>query len=277
MWIGNMQTNTASIADIDIRTAHFYRRSIRALRAGGVHFLVGGAFALRQYTGIARNTKDFDIFVKPVDRDRVLAILAGQGCQTEITFEHWLGKAFCDDDFVDVIYRSGNGISEVDDGWFELARTVEIFGEQVLLCPPEETIWSKAFIQERERFDGADIAHMLRVTARTLDWPRLLWRFGEHWRILFAHVVLFGFIYPAERNHIPVWVTEELSRRLLHEARTVPPPAPICNGSLLSRLQYLIDVESWDYIDARVLPRGTMTSDEAERWTEAGIEEHGLP
>ena len=31
-----------------------------------------------------------------------------------------------------------------------------------LVVPAEEMIWSKAFIQERERFDGADIHHLLR-------------------------------------------------------------------------------------------------------------------
>jgi hypothetical protein len=272
-----MQTDTARITDIDERTASLYRQAILALQQADIPFLVGGAFALRHFAGIARNTKDFDIFVRPVDRDRALKALAAHGYRTEVTFDHWLGKARCDDDVIDVIYRSGNGISEVDEAWFEHAREVEIFGVRTKLCPPEETIWSKAFIQERERFDGADIAHILRVMAPTLDWRRLIDRFGAHWRVLSSHVVLFGFIYPSERDRIPAWVIEELSARLLDETSAVPPCERVCNGTLLSRRQYLSDIQDWGYVDGRLLPRGSMTDSDVERWTEAGLAEHGAP
>jgi hypothetical protein len=33
----------------------------------------------------------------------------------------------------------------------------------------EEVIWSKAFVTERERYDGADIMHVLLACAETLD------------------------------------------------------------------------------------------------------------
>jgi hypothetical protein len=58
----------------------------------------------------------------------------------------------------------------------------------------EETIWSKAFVMERERYDGADIAHLLRASAERLDWHRLLERFDAHWPVLLSHLILFGFI-----------------------------------------------------------------------------------
>ncbi len=57
-------------------------------------------------------------------------------------------------------------------------------------------IWSKAFIMERERYDGADIAHLILACGRDLDWRRLLGRFGRRWRVLLSHLVLFGFVYP---------------------------------------------------------------------------------
>jgi hypothetical protein len=41
-------------------------------------------------------------------------------------------------------------------------------------------IWSKAFIMERERFDGADVMHLIHENANRLDWNRLLERFGQH-------------------------------------------------------------------------------------------------
>src|SRR5262249_17967308 len=152
---------------------------LATLQRAGLPFLVGGAYALERYTCIRRNTKDFDIFVRPADSRRVLDVLAAAGYRTEVTFSHWLGKAYCGDDFLDVIFSSGNGLARVDDEWFLYAVGAEVFGLLVKLCPPEEMIWQKAYIVERERYDGADVAHLLRGCGPRLDWPRLLRRFGR--------------------------------------------------------------------------------------------------
>src|SRR6476620_11210083 len=100
------------------RCYDFYCHAMETLLIADVQFLVGGAFALQRYTGIARDTKDFDLFVRPGDIDRALAALSAVGYATELTYPHWLGKAWQGDDFVDVIFSSGNGVAEVDGGWF---------------------------------------------------------------------------------------------------------------------------------------------------------------
>ena len=102
----------------------------------------------------------------------------------------------------------------VDDQWFEHATEREVLGVRVLVAPPEESLWSKAFVMERERFDGADVAHIILAHGERLDWDRLIERFGEHWRVLLAHLVLFGFIYPSMRSKVPPAVLEELMERL---------------------------------------------------------------
>jgi hypothetical protein len=252
----------------------FYVRSMRLLDEAGVEFLVGGAYAFERYTGIARHTKDFDIFVHPRDVQRVLQTLGAAGCETELPFPHWLGKARCGDDFVDVIFSSGNGIAAVDDEWFAHSVPEEVFGRPVRLVPAEEMIWSKAFIMERERFDGADVAHILRASAERIDWTRLVARFGDDWRVLMAHLILLGFIYPGERHRIPPGIMSELSARLQRELATPEPGARVCRGTILSRAQYLVDIERWGYIDPRLAPQGNMTEREAEIWT-AGIAHDG--
>jgi hypothetical protein len=140
---------------------------------------------------------------------------------------------------------------------------------RVKLSPAEEMIWSKAFIMERERFDGGDILHLILRCGPTLDWPRLLRRFGAHWRVLLAHLVVFGFVYPSERTSIPQWVMDQLLVRLQKEMTETPPAARICRGPLISRAQYLIDIEQWGYADARLGPNGVMTEAEIARWTAA--------
>jgi hypothetical protein len=256
---------------LDEETCTFYRHAIEVLDGSGVPYLVGGAFALERYTGISRYTKDFDVFVRPADVETALKAFEQAGYTTEMSFPHWLGKAYCGDMFVDLIFSSGNGLAEVDDLWFANAREADVLGRPVKVVPAEEVIWSKTFVMERERYDGADVAHMIRATAPELDWRRLIGRYGRNWRVLFSHLVLFGFIYPGERDLVPTWVMEHFTERLREETNS-PPPAEadkLCQGTLISRQQYLIDVEQWGYTDARTMPMVKMTEDDIEHWTES--------
>lgn len=264
---------------LDPETRAFYRRALTRLQEAGVPFLVGGAYAFERYTGIARHTKDLDIFMREADYPRALAALEADGCRGEVPFPHWLAKAHCGDHFVDLIFGSGNGVAPVDDNWFHYAVDETVLGVPVQVVPAEEMIWQKALIMERERFDGADVAHVLRARADQLDWDRLLDRFGEHWPVLLSHLILFGYIYPEERSKIPARVLRSLLRRaessLPTDAEERPDGAdgPVCNGTVLSRTQYVVDVEEWGYQDARVEPLGPMTADAAANWTEAGLEQ----
>jgi len=266
---------TTAGARLDPVSREFYRRVMGGLEARGIPFLVGGAYAFERYTGIARHTKDFDLFVHPRDVDRALETLAADGCTTDVPFPHWLAKAQCGADVVDLIYSSGNGVALVDDDWFRHSVEDVVLDAPVRLIPAEEMIWSKAFIMERERYDGADVAHILRACADQLDWPRLLHRFDVHWRVLLQHLVVFGFIYPCERARVPAAVVRELMGRLDREL-TRPAADRVCQGTLVSRAQYLVDVQHWGYDDPRLAPQGNMTSEERERWT-AGIADDGPP
>lgn len=263
-----MQTIRAG-HDLDENKKSFYRRSIDVLQKAGVPFLVGGAFAIERYTGISRKTKDFDVFVVREQMEAALEAFRRAGYRAELTFPHWLGKAFEGELFVDIIYSSGNGIAPVDAVWFEHSRKGIVFDREVDLTPPEESLWSKAFIMERERFDGADIAHLLHATALDMDWHRLLKRFNGHWRVLFIHLVLFGYIYPSRRDAIPAWVMRTLSDRLASEINDDPMAVDLCRGTVLSRAQYLPDIDGGVFVDGRLLPWGLMTEEDVNHWTAA--------
>lgn len=253
---------------LDIQAGEFYRMVMNTLRDGGVDFLVGGAFAFARYTGIYRMTKDFDVFVRRADSRRALDVLAAAGFQTDLTFPHWLGKAYKGEDFVDLIYGSGNGTAPVDDGWFEHAVEAELLGVPIRLVPAEEMIWQKAFIMERERYDGADVMHLMRARAEQLDWRRLVDRFAAQYRILLVNLLLFGFVYPGERTRVPGWAMEELLGRLDRDLDHDSAVDRLCQGTIMSREQFLIDVERWGYADGRV-ERGNMTEEEVADWTAA--------
>ncbi|RPJ33299.1 MAG: hypothetical protein EHM35_10655 [Planctomycetaceae bacterium] len=248
-----------AVDELEPRIYNFYCAALSLLQRAQVPFLVGGAYAFAQLTGIVRHTKDLDIFTRRKDYERVLQVLSAAGYRTEVTDPRWLAKAYSGEDFIDVIFSSGNAIAEVDDAWFEHAVDAKVMGLAVQLCPPEETIWSKAFVMERERYDGADIAHLLRAYGHRLDWDRLLDRFDAHWRVLFSHLILFGFIYPGERECIPPCVMEDLLDRLRSEVHLIPTAGQLCQGTLLSKAQYATDIERWGYQDVRLLPLNQKT------------------
>jgi hypothetical protein len=187
-------------------TAAFYRRALQLLVDASIPFLVGGAFAHACFTGIRRTTKDLDLFIRRDDLDRISDLMLAEGWHCDMPYPHWLAKVYDGEDFIDLIFNSGNGLTPVDDTWFRRNQKAEVLGVPVRIANVEDSLTSKAFIMERERFDGADIAHLIQATAEHLDWKGLLRRFGTHWRVLLAHLDLFGYIYPGERHRIPAWV-----------------------------------------------------------------------
>jgi hypothetical protein len=231
--------------------------ALRALNAAGVQFLVAGAYAFFAYTGIFRDTKDLDVFLREDDLDKAFEALERAGFRTELLDPTWIGKAYRGEWYVDLIFSSGNGVAVVDELWFESARPGSVMGVDVLLAPPEEIIWSKAFVLERERYDGADVNHLVRAFGEELDWDRVLFRFDRYWEVLLSHLLLFRFTYPGERSKVPDRVLELLFARAAEELGT-DHPRPLCRGNLISRVQYRHDLDQLGYEDGR-------SWDEAER------------
>jgi hypothetical protein len=250
----------------DPLAADVYRAVLWHLREAGIPYLVGGTYALEHHAGLVRSTKDLDLFVRRADWSRISDALAGAGIECELVFSHWLGKAHRNGLVVDMIFAGGNGLVEVDDDWFARGIPSFVVDVPVHLVTAEDMIWSKAFVMERERFDGADVLHIIRRSGATLDWNRLIECFGSHAGVLLAHVILFRFVYPGLREVVPQRVVDDLWRRA---AMPDEAPAHLCRGTLVSRGQYLIDVHEWGYLDARELPTGRMTAQQIREWTAA--------
>ena len=172
---------------VETPSREFFREAMEFLSQARIPFLVGGTFAFVHQAGIDRSTKDLDIFVRPADVQRLLRASTDAGYEADLVFSHWLAKIRSPSGFVDVIFSSGNGVAVVDDQWFEYATEREVLGVKVQVAPPEESIWSKAFVMERERFDGADVAHIILAVGDQLDWQRLIDRFGAQRALQGAH------------------------------------------------------------------------------------------
>lgn len=225
--------------------------AIEALNRAGVPFLVGGAYAFAAYTGIYRDTKDLDVFLRKRDALPALEVLANEGWRTERTDEVWIYKAFFGEWYVDVIFNSGNGVSEVDDEWFSHPLPGTIRSHSVLFVPPEEMIWSKAFVLERERYDGADVLHLFDGAGARMNWAHLLERFERYWEVLLSYLLLFRFAYPSERDVVPRWLMLELVSRTLDTVEEGSWQQRLCRGNLLSRVNFRLDIEERGYLNGR--------------------------
>ena len=229
------------------RRNQFYRDVLDAIAQQQIPFLVAGAYALRRHAGIFRDTKDLDLFCKAGDYPRILKLLIELGFKTEITDARWIAKAFKGDHYVDLIFNSVNGIVPVEDSWFERAAKMEIFDAEWPCLSAEDLLWCKIYIQDRTRYDGADVNHIILKQGEAMDWRYILMRTEQHWQLLLSQLINFQFVYPSQQDMVPKWLMEELLDRQQDIMALPAAVDAVCRGPLVSQTQYETDVREWGY------------------------------
>ena len=226
----------------------FYQEGIVLLEGSGAKFMLGGGFATFHYTGMFRDTKDLDVFCPPSEYPKILKYFSQKGYETQLTDVRWLAKIFKGEYFIDVIFNSVNNICTVDDTWLDNASAGEFAGLPVKFISAEDLIWCKSYVQNRERFDGADINHVILKYGKKLNWERLLRRMDAHWHLLLAGLITFQFVYPADFTEIiPRWLFDELVKRAQEQYDLPAPMERVCRGPVIDNTQYSVDVKEWDY------------------------------
>jgi hypothetical protein len=228
-----------------------YRRALQALNGASISFVVAGAYAIYEHTGIYRQTKDLDLFVEPSVVIPAARALHDAGFVMRLEELHWLAKGFVGEKFVDLIYGMGNGVAFIDDAWFAHSRPGVLAAQPVRIAPAEELIWHRLFINERHRHDMSDIVHLLLCEGDMLDWEHLLSRVGEHWPLLLAQLQMFSYVYPGYRTNVPAWVSERLMERARADVARAEEDADVTRGPLISRFSFAIDVREWGFEDPR--------------------------
>ncbi len=228
----------------------FYKQILLLLKESGIEFMVGGSFAVFEYTSTMRETKDMDIYCRPRDYAEILRFFAQKdGYDTQLTDVRWLAKIFDQEGrFIDIIFDTVNNICKVDDAWFARSRDAVVFDMPVRLISPEDLLWGKMYVMNRERYDGADVNHLLLKQGKTLDWELLHEMMEPNWHILLSHLLMFQFVYPADYREI---LPRELFEKLIERARIqydIPAPVEkVCRGPWIDQTQYQIDIKEWDY------------------------------
>jgi Nucleotidyl transferase of unknown function (DUF2204) len=224
--------------------ATLFEEVLTVLEEKHVPYAVSGAFALRQHTGICRFTKDLDLFMTAETSKHAFTHLRERGFECEVCDPVWLAKARKDEFFVDLITGMSNGVIVVEDSWIERAQPAVVHGVKTRVLAPEELVASKLFVAKRERFDGADIAHVIYGTYKAFDWKRELELVGENWEILFWSLVLFRYVYPAQTHYVPAEVWQELLEKFQKAVTTRDSKARF-RGSLVDENMFAIDLNEW--------------------------------
>jgi hypothetical protein len=197
--------------------------TLRRLRARRIPILLAGGYVFSHYSGLWRGTKDLDFLVGEADFVRSIEVLQGLGLrdyyEVETYDRSWIYRAYQPTGgaplIVDAIYRFPNRVDAVDASWFARGVPGQFAGEAVRFVAPEDLIWMKLFIVQRERCDWPDLLNIIRGQRGQLDWEHLLRRAGEHWRLLGALVDVYDWLSPRERDFIPDGFRAELNRRRL--------------------------------------------------------------
>lgn len=221
-----------------------FRDALRLMNDSGLPYAVSGAFALHEHTGIWRNTKDLDLFLPSEQLSPSLERFKAAGFETEVPDPIWLGKAWRDGYFIDLITGMSNAIIQVDQTWIDRATRGTVLGIETPILSPEELVASKIFVTRRERFDGADVTHLIYATRDSLDWDRVFQLVGDHWEMLLWSLMFFRYIYPRHANEVPRRVWHSLMEKLENALANPELDAPF-RGSLIDENMFAIDVKEW--------------------------------
>jgi hypothetical protein len=191
-----------------------YQRVMQEAERLGVTFAFGGAFATAVYTGELRNTKDFDFYVLPSERDTMIEATRRAGLADyfeRLQYDRsWIYRASDGDVLVDVIWAMANQRADVDASWLNRGPQVEIRGERLRAIPIEELIWSKLYVLQRDRTDWGDVLNLIAAQAGAIDWTHLLNRLGSDTPLLAAALGIFAWLTPGRAQVIPLTVWQRL-------------------------------------------------------------------
>lgn len=191
-----------------------YSEVIRDAYRRGIEFAIGGGHAVASYILYRQSTKDLDFYVVPEDRNRMIEVLDECGLKDYYDVHEydrkWIYRSHSNDFIVDVIWSMPNQRAQVDREWLRRGPEIELFGQRVRLLAPEELIWAKLYVLQRDRSDWPDILNLIYATAPRLDWDHLLSRIGDDAPLLGAVLTIFRWLCPDGARELPAGLCERL-------------------------------------------------------------------
>jgi hypothetical protein len=186
-----------------------------AVQAVGVPFVLHGAFALAAYTNRWRNTKDVDIVIRELDRERAITALRGAGFEDyfeQLAYDRsWIFRGVKGDMIFDIIWGLPNHRVIIDDPWFQRATPLWLRGRLFAIAPIEEVVRVKLYVFQRERCDWIDVMNLLAATVDRLDWRWLVERMDADLPLLQGALSVFNWLTPERAQLLPGWLREQFA------------------------------------------------------------------
>ena len=186
-----------------------YERVMKTATKRRIPYALGGALAMGAYTDRWRPCKDIDMYVLPADKDRMMRVFSDCGLTDyydQVPYDRrWIFRGYQAETncIVDAIWAMANMRAHVDEGWLTRGREFRTEGITFRVLPPEELIWSKLYVMQRERCDWPDVLNIMYSTAPTLDWHLLLSRVEDDMPLLKGVLSIFAWMCPSCADYIP--------------------------------------------------------------------------
>jgi hypothetical protein len=166
------------------------------------------------YTGVGRYTKDLDLYILPEHREWAIDVMGQCGLEDYFDIKpynrEWIYRAFNGDIIVDSIWAMANRRADVDTAWLERGPVIRMFDQEFPVIPPEELIWSKLYVLQRDRCDWPDILNLICATGPSLDWNHLLRRVEDDLPLVKGLVSVFSWVSPERAKQLPSWIWKKL-------------------------------------------------------------------
>jgi len=218
---------------------NLYKLAIDKLREQGIRFAVGGGLAFSEYSGRVRNTKDLDLYVFPADRERAIQAVLNVGFE-DYYDQHpydrsWIFRSCNGPVIVDIMWTAPNHRMVVDPRWLTRGRDVEVYGTRLKMLPPEELIWAKLFVLQRDRCDWPDLLNIVSSVGHLLDWRHLVDRLGKDVCLLGSLLSAYRWMCPEQAGVLPTWLWERVGLR----------PMPIISDETCEQRASVLDSRDW--------------------------------
>ena len=168
---------------------------------------------------------------------------------------NWIYRGYKDGGIVDVIWQMANYRTACGDDWLTRGPTIMLYDQSVRLLAPEELMWSKLYVMQRERCDWPDLLNIVHAVGPEMDWDHLLRCVGDDAPLVGGLLNVFGWLCPARARQLPEWLWDRLGLR-------GPDQGPSCEDN--PKHVRLLDSRDWfgsqvegNHADRRHEPSGT--------------------
>ena len=146
------------------------KRSVAALEAAGVPYLLGGGLGCWARGG-PPSSNDIDLMLKREDAERAQEVLAEAGMRPETPPEQWLLKAWDGEILIDLIFEPAG--MRVDDEVLARGERLSVMAMDVDVMDLDDILITKLMALDEHSADYGDLILITRSLREQIDWARL--------------------------------------------------------------------------------------------------------